>query len=90
MSPANAFGLYDMHGNVAEWTQDHWHDNYAGAPTDGSAWVQGGDANYRVIRGGSFNVLPANLLAARCSARTPVVVDAKPEDTGFRCVKPAH
>jgi len=51
---ANAFGLYDMHGNVGEWTQDAWHESYAGAPANGSAWEQGGDAAYRVIRGGSW------------------------------------
>ena len=49
----NAFGLYDMHGNVWEWCQDYWHDSYAGAPTDGSARVSGGDSN-RVLRGGSW------------------------------------
>jgi len=53
----NAFGLYDMHGNVWEWCEDVWHSNYQGAPTDGSAWVTGGDTDVRVIRGGSWNSL---------------------------------
>lgn len=51
---ANAFGLYDMHGNVREWCQDHWHENYKNAPQDGSPWINGGDANCRVLRGGSW------------------------------------
>ena len=50
----NALGLYDMQGNVWQWVEDCWHDNYDGAPTDGSAWVEGGDPNYRVVRGGSW------------------------------------
>lgn len=67
--PANAFGLYDMHGNVAEWTQDAWHDSYAGAPANGNAWEQGSDANYRVIRGGSwFNTADECRSASRSSA----------------------
>ena len=58
---ANAFGLYDMHGNVWEWCQDHWHDNYEGAPTDGSAWVDAvaEKGASRVLRGGSWYSYPA-------------------------------
>jgi formylglycine-generating enzyme required for sulfatase activity len=52
--PPNPFGLYDMHGNVREWCSDKWHDNYNGAPTDGSSWETGTD-NDRVRRGGSWN-----------------------------------
>jgi formylglycine-generating enzyme required for sulfatase activity len=50
---ANAFGLCDVHGNVWEWCQDHWHDSYVGAPADGRAWTEGGDAARRVLRGGA-------------------------------------
>ena len=50
----NAFGLYDMHGNVWEWTQDCWHANYTGAPADGSAWTTGCSGT-RGLRGGSFS-----------------------------------
>ncbi len=58
--PPNKFGLYDIAGNVWEWTQDCWHRNYKGAPTDGSAWLadNGGDCSQRILRGGSWRDLP--------------------------------
>ncbi|RUT06437.1 hypothetical protein DSM106972_026940 [Dulcicalothrix desertica PCC 7102] len=61
---ANAFGLYDMHGNVWEWCLDDWHDNYKGAPTDGSAWFNNENDNLYekkrdvVLRGGSWYYSP--------------------------------
>jgi len=52
--PPNAFGLYDMHGNLREWCADPWHKNYEGAPTDGKVWEKGGDRNQRAIRNGGW------------------------------------
>ena len=61
----NAWGLYDMHGEVWEWCRDLWHSSYDGAPADGAAWIQDGDAWYRVVRGGSWNNYATSLRAAR-------------------------
>lgn len=51
----NELGLYDMTGNIWEWCQDNWHDNYQNAPKDGGAWIFDGDQSRRVVRGGSWH-----------------------------------
>ncbi|GEM_PF-815900 len=81
--PPNAFGLYDMHGNVWEWCLDHWHDNYQGAPTDGSAWVTSGNSERRVQRGGSWYNGPRNCRSASRYYNPP---DSRYDDVGFRVV----
>ena len=61
---ANAWGVYDMHGNVLEWVQDCYSKYiYYGAPSDGSAW-ESEDSSYRVLRGGSWRSIPRNLRSA--------------------------
>ena len=77
---ANEWGLHDMHGNVWEWCQDCWNDNYKGAPQDGSAWTTG-DSSYRVLRGGSWNYNPQLLRAACRRNSTPGI---RSGDWGFR------
>ena len=61
---ANDFGLYDMHDNVFQWVEDPWHLDYSGAPLDGSAWTEGGEASRRVVRGGSWINIPESLRSA--------------------------
>lgn len=87
LNNANAYGLCDMHGNVYEWCQDYWHDNYEGAPTDGSAWMEGGNADRRVRRGGAWLTCPRNCRSAYRVSDTPEYRD---DDIGFRvsCAAP--
>jgi formylglycine-generating enzyme required for sulfatase activity/tRNA A-37 threonylcarbamoyl transferase component Bud32 len=58
----NSFGLYDMHGNVSEWCEDFWHDNYNGAPTDGLAWLSSGDSSRHVERGCAWDFGNSSIL----------------------------
>jgi formylglycine-generating enzyme required for sulfatase activity len=83
----NPFGLFDTAGNVREWVQDCWHDNYQGAPSDGSAWEKdnNGNCNGRVHRGGAFrSVNKGNI---RSSSRAMYRADARPDHVGFRLVR---
>lgn len=77
----NAFGLYDMHGNVREWCEDWYHDTYTGAPTDGSAWLSGGEQKYRVLRGGAWGIRATYL---RSASRLTYVPWASVVDNGLR------
>lgn len=70
LKKANAFDLHDMHGNASEWCQDRWHDNYNGAPDDGSAW-ETGDREERVLRGGSWHNLASRCRSASRGGATP-------------------
>ena len=79
--PANAFGLHDMHGNVWEWCEDNWHDDYDLLPKDGKAWTQGGDRSCRVVRGGSWRD-PAHY--CRSAKRSQSPTNQGDRCTGFR------
>jgi len=78
----NGFGIYDMAGNVWQWTQDCWSDYYGG-PLDGAP-ASSGDCNRRAIRGGAWNVGPANLRAA---FRGRVAADSRKDMIGFRVAR---
>ena len=79
--PPNAFGLYDMHGNVWEWCQDTWHNNYEGAPTNGSAWINEDDS--RLLRGGCWDSYPRVCRSADRRRRSP---SFRNDIIGFRLV----
>lgn len=79
----NAWGLYDVHGYLWEWCLDSWHENYEGAPGDGSAWTDGGDAKRGVLRGGSWKD-PAQRLAS--SFRLAAEKTLRDDAVGLRCV----
>ncbi len=79
--PPNRYGLYDMHGNVWEWCQDHWHENYEGAPNDGSAWLSSDERKARLGRGGSW---VNNARNCRCAIRFRYEPDLRLDVLGFR------
>ncbi|MEL7356932.1 MAG: formylglycine-generating enzyme family protein [Cyanobacteria bacterium J06560_6] len=78
---ANAFGLCDMHGNVWEWCQDHWHKNYQDAPADGSAWLTDEEDAIRIQRGGSWLFNP---WLCRSAYRRHLKPDGRSYNVGFR------
>jgi formylglycine-generating enzyme required for sulfatase activity len=84
MFAPNPWGLFDMHGNVWEWVQDVVHDNYEGAPNDGSAWEEGGDTARRVLRGGSWLYNPRYLRSALRNGFSAVLSN---DIVGFRVVR---
>lgn len=79
----NAWGLYDMHGNVSEWVEDYFHDDYRATPTDGKAMLKKGSLGGRVIRNGGYLVSGRFL---RCSRREGGAADFSPVSGGFRIV----
>jgi formylglycine-generating enzyme required for sulfatase activity len=85
--PANSFGLYDMHGNVLEWCEDDWPENYEGAPIDGKAWVESDRTDtYGLLRGGSWYGFPRY---CRSAYRRYLPHDYSGSFVGFRvCCEP--
>lgn len=83
----NAFGLYDMHGNVNEWCEDDWHEDYSGAPADGSAWVETPRVATRVFRGGHWNY---EARYSRSAVRAGAPLAASSDLLGLRLVRQAQ
>ncbi|WP_249096458.1 bifunctional serine/threonine-protein kinase/formylglycine-generating enzyme family protein [Argonema galeatum] len=82
--PSNAFGLYDLHGNVYEWCADHWHSNYQSAPNDATIWLTSDERSNRLLRGGSWYSYPRY---CRSASRSYYVVAGDGADViGFRVV----
>jgi formylglycine-generating enzyme required for sulfatase activity len=79
----NAFGLYDMHGNVQEWCLDWYHLNYEGAPNDGTAWLIGGNQTHRIQRGGGWDLWAES---ARSAFREGMLPTNRIFYRGFRVV----
>jgi formylglycine-generating enzyme required for sulfatase activity len=80
----NPWGLYQVHGNVWEWMEDCWNENYAGAPTDGSAWLAGNCTRFRVTRGGSWKDVPFVLRSANRGHNAAYL---GPSTTGLRVAR---
>lgn len=88
--PANPWGLHDMHGNVFEWVEDVWDQDYEGAPTDGSAWTDGegkDSERYRVRRGGCWSKPYTPLYHERSAFRTLWVQGDPTAFSGFRVAR---
>jgi eukaryotic-like serine/threonine-protein kinase len=81
--PANPFGLFDMCGNVWEWCQDEWHENYNNAPADDSAWLIENNNQSRLLRGGSWEDLPR---LCRSASRLSIARGSRYYYVGFRVV----
>ena len=78
--PPNAFGLYDMHGNILEWCSDNWQETYQQAPNHGKPWLDG-DPNYHPVRGGSWDTPPRS---CRSASRCPMSAFYCDRSIGFR------
>ena len=85
---ANPYGIFDMNGNVAEWVEDCFHENYRDAPLDGKPWVTGPYCNRRVVRGGDWL---SDVSALRSASRDWEGIDDDSSDTvGFRIAREAN